>query len=685
MKQYPVDKIRNICLASGGGAGKTTLGEACLHLAGASDRFGKIADGNTVSDFDPEEIKRKISIGTTILPFEWNDCKINFIDTPGYLDFAGEVKEGIRAADAMVIPVSGKSGVSAGTEKAWKYAQEQGIPAIFFINKVDDEKSDYSKVADQLREVFGKNVIPFLAPVKTDHKTLDGFIDVMRLKGKQIKGKTVEDWEIPSGIGDELAGFRDMISEAIAMTDDDLMEKYFSGEEFTQDEIKKAMKAGIRSGDISPILCGSAATGEGVAFLLDAIVRYMPSPEGTYLAENESGDSVDVSCEDSAPLSVFVFKTVADPYVGKMSYFKVMSGTLKADSVLYNVNREANEKVGRLYTVCGKKQTETPSIGAGDIGAVAKLAITKTGDTLCVPSNKVKFEAIKFPKPVLSLAVSPKAKGDEEKMTSGLSKLMEEDATLKLENNKETHQMILSGLGEQQLDIVVSKLKTKFGVDVELSEPITAFRETLRKKVKVEGKHKKQSGGHGQYGHVWIEFEPGEDEDLTFCETVVGGAVPKNYFPAVEKGLKESIQHGVLAGYPVVNLKATLVDGSYHPVDSSEMAFKVAASLAFKKGMEEGGSVLLEPVGLLTVEVPDSYTGDIIGDINKRRGRILGMNPGSIEAEVPMSEMHKYATDLRSMTQGRGSFTFIFQRYEEVPANFAQKIIADAAARKKEE
>ncbi len=683
MKQYPVEKIRNICLASGGGAGKTTLAEACLHLAGASDRFGKIADGNTVSDFDPEEIKRKISISTSILPFEWDDCKINLIDTPGYLDFVGEVREGIRAADAIIIPVSGKSGVSAGTENAWNIAQDIGVPAIFFINKMDDERADYTKVVHQLRETFGNAVIPFIAPVRNNGK-IEGFIDVMRLKGKQSKGKEITDWDMPEVDDAELSKFRDMISDGIAETDDALMEKYFAGEEFTQDEIKTAVKAGIRSGSMSPILCGSAASGEGVALLLDVMVRYMPSPVGTYNAKTMNDEPCEVTCAENEPLSAFVFKTIADPYVGKMSYFKVMSGTLKADSQVYNSTRDANDKVGRLFMVCGKKQTEVSAVTAGDIGAVGKLTITKTGDTLCSSSNKVKFKPFKFPPSVMSLAVNPKNKGDDEKVTSGILKIMEEDPTIKISNNKETHQQILSGIGEQHLDITVSKLKAKFGVEVELSEPITAYRETLKRKVKVEGKHKKQSGGHGQYGHVWIEFEPGDSEDLVFGETVVGGAVPKNYFPAVEKGLRDSIPHGVLAGYPVVNLKATLTDGSYHPVDSSEMAFKVAASLAFKKGMEEGGSVLLEPVGLLKVTVPDDYTGDIIGDINKRRGRMLGMNPGSIEAEVPMAEMHKYATDLRAMTHGRGSFTFEFERYEEAPSNVAQKVIEEAAKRNKE-
>ena len=684
MATIETKRIRNVALLGHGGCGKTSLAEAMLYITGGTDRLGKIEDGNTVSDFDAEETKRGFSLSASILNTVWKDSKINVIDAPGYLDFVGEVKEGMRAADAVVIPVSGKSSVSVGTENAWNFAKELNLPVVFFINKVDDENSNYKQVIQDLHDTFGNTVIPFVVPAMSNEGKMEGFIDVMRLKGKQSKGKDVTDWDIPDPDDPKLSKYRDMINDAIAETDDELMEKYFAGEEFTQDEIKKAVKAGIRSGSISPILCGSAATGEGVALLLEVIERYMPNPEGEYAAFNEAGDDTSVKCDDSEPLSAFIFKTVADPYVGKMSYFKVMSGTLKADSPVYNTSKDAPEKLGRLYTVCGKKQTETDCIKAGDIGAVAKLAISKTGDTLCAPSKKVKFAPVEFPKAVLSLAVSPKNKGDDEKISAGLTKLMEEDPTIKLTNNRETKQMILSGIGEQHIDIVVSKLKAKFGVDVEISEPITAYRETLRKPVKVEGKHKKQSGGHGQYGHVWIEFAPGTDEDLVFTESVVGGAVPKNYFPAVEKGLRESIQHGILAGYPVVNLTANLYDGSYHPVDSSEMAFKVAASLAFKKGMEDGGSVLLEPVGTLKVSVPDSYTGDIIGDINKRRGRMLGMNPGSIEAEVPMAEMHKYATDLRSMTQGRGSFTFDFVRYEEAPSNVAQKVIEEAAKRAQE-
>ncbi len=676
MKQYPMENIRNLCLVSGGHAGKTTLGEVCLHMAGASDRWGKVTDGNTVSDFDPEEIKRTISINTALLPFEWNGCKINLIDTPGYFDFAGEAMEGIRVADAALIPVSGKSGVSVGTEKAWHYAQDRGIPSIIFINKMDDENAHYTEVVQQLRDSFGTAVMPFVAPIKENGK-LTGFVDLVHQKAKNGTGTELKDCDMPPGLEDGTEKFMDMIKETIAVTEDSLMEKYFAGEEFTQEEISKAVKNGVRSGAIVPVFCGSALLGGGVSLLLDAIVKYMPAPAETVMG-TAPGTEEPVELKADGSLSALIFKTVADPYVGKLSYFRVFSGTMKPDTQVLNATSGETEKIGRLYLVRGKKQVEVPQVGPGDIGAVTKLAKAKTGDTLCAPAKPIVLEGVQFPAPAISLAVQTKEKGDEEKISAGLHKLLEEDPTLQLQNNTETKQMLLSGLGEQHLEITVSKLKSKFGVSVDLVEPKIAYRETIRKKVKVEGKHKKQSGGHGQFGHVWIEFEPGEKQELEFCEQIFGGAVPKNYFPAVEKGLQECIAHGVLAGYPVVNLKATLVDGSYHPVDSSEMAFKVAASLAYKKGLEEASPVLLEPVGHLEVHVPDAYMGDVIGGINKRRGRVLGMNPGEVTAEVPMGEMTRYATDLRSITQGRGSFTFTFERYEEAPPNIAQKIIEEA-------
>ncbi|WP_094550676.1 elongation factor G [Petroclostridium xylanilyticum] len=685
MKQYPISKIRNVCLMSHGGAGKTSLAEAILYNTGVLDRFGKVADGTTTTDYDPEEIKRKISISTAMAPCEWKGNKLNIIDTPGYFDFVGEVMEGVRVADAAVIVVSGKSGVAVGTEKAWKYASDRKIPRIVFVNKMDEDNANFYAVLDQLREKFGKAIAPFQVPIKEGEHFV-GFVNVVDMQARKFDGQKVVDIPIPAGMEDRVEPVRQMILESVAESSEELMEKYFVGEEFTVEEIHHALRVGVEEGSIVPVLCGSALTNTGVQVLMDAIVEYFPAPDemGNIIGTKPgSDDTAERKPDGKEPLSALVFKTIADPYVGKLSLFRVFSGTLTADSTVYNPNTDTNERIGHLYVLRGKKQIEVDKITAGDIGAVTKLVNTNTGDTLCDPFNPIVLEGIDFPESVISLAIAPKAKGDEEKISAGLHRLTEEDPTLKIELNTETHQMLISGLGEQHLDIVVSKLKSKFGVSVDLSIPKVPYRETIRKKVKVEGKHKKQSGGHGQYGHVWIEFEPGETEDLIFEEKIFGGAVPKNYFPAVEKGLRESMLHGVLAGYPVVNLKATLVDGSYHPVDSSEMAFKVAASLAYKKGLEQASPVLLEPIAHVEVIVPDDYMGDVIGDLNKRRGRILGMNPQAggmqqVVAEVPIAEMFKYATDLRSMTQGRGSFTSKFERYEEAPPNVAQKVIEEA-------
>jgi len=685
MKQYPISKIRNVCLISHGGAGKTSLAEAMLYNAGVLDRLGKVVDGTTTTDSDPEEIKRKISIYTSLAPLEWKGDKFNIIDTPGYFDFVGEMMEGIRVADAAIIVVSGKSGVAVGTEKAWQYALKRKLPRMIFINKIDEENANFYAVLDQLREKFGKSIAPFQVPIKEgDH--INGFVNIIKMTARKFDGQKIIDIPIPDGMNEQIEPVRQMIIESVAETSEELMEKYFAGEEFTVEEMQNALRTGVIDGSIVPVLCGSAVTNIGVQVLMDSIVEYFPSPDEIGNIEGikpGTDDIIQMKPAEDQPLAALVFKTIADPYVGKLSIFKVYSGKITADSTVYNPNTDTNEKIGHLYVLRGKKQIEVDSITAGDIGAVTKLTNTNTGDTLCSASNKIILEGIDFPEPAISLAVTPKAKGDEEKITAGLNRLVEEDPTLKVEMNNETHQMLISGVGEQHLDVVVSKLKSKFGISVELTEPKIPYRETIRKKVKVEGKHKKQSGGHGQYGHVWIEFEPGETEDLIFEEKIFGGAVPKNFFPAVEKGLRESILHGVLAGYPVVNLKATLVDGSYHPVDSSEMAFKIAAALAYKKGLEQASPVLLEPIGHLEVIVPDDYMGDIIGDLNKRRGRILGMNPmeGGLQqvvAEVPMAEMFKYATDLRSMTQARGSFKLTFERYEEAPPQVSQKVIEEA-------
>ncbi len=684
MKDYSVQKLRNICLLAHGGGGKTTLAEAMMFNTGVLDRFGKVADGTTTSDYDPEEIKRKISIGTSMAPCEWLDHKINVIDTPGYFDFVGEVMQGIRAAEGAVIVVSAKSGVSVGTEKSWTYAKENGSARMFFINKMDEENANFNAAYDKMLDTFGNSVIPFQIPIYEADKYV-GYVDIINMNAKKFQKDKLTDTDIPSDLTDRITQIKNSLNELIAETDEELMEKFFSGEEFTADEMQKGIMAGIANGTITPVFCGSAFQNLGVRELMDSIVAFMPSPEAVKVKAQKAGkdELVEIKPDPAASLAALVFKTIADPFVGKISMFRVYSGTLKSDSSVFNSTTERTEKIGQIFIMRGKKQIPTDKLIAGDIGGVAKLAGTNTNDTLCDQANKVILDKIVFPDPAISMAVEPKAKGDEEKISSGLHKLQDEDPTFKVSINTETHQTLISGVGEQHLDVIVSKLKAKFGVSVNLVNPKIPYRETIKKKVKVEGKHKKQSGGHGQYGHVWVEFEHGDTEDLVFQEKIFGGSVPKSYHPAVEKGLREAIVHGILAGYPVVNLKATLVDGSYHDVDSSEMAFKIAARLAYKKGLPLATPVLLEPIVHVEIYVPESYMGDIIGDLNKRRGRILGMNPlddgqQQVEAEVPQSEMFKYATDLRSMTHGRGYFKLWFERYEEAPAIVANKVIEEA-------
>ncbi len=685
MKNYQMNAIRNVVVMGHGKCGKTTLTEAMLFNAGATDRFGKVTDGTTTTDYDPEEIKRQFSISTAVAPVEWKDMKYNIIDTPGFFDFVGGVKEGLRAADSALIVLSGRSGVSVGTEHVFKYAKTRGIPTMFFVNKIDDDHADYQKVLEQMKEVFGKAVTPFVYPIQ-ENGEFKGFVDIVDMTARRYDGKHRVEMDVPEGMAETVAPLREMIMEAVADTDEELMMKYFEGEEFTVDEIKGAIRKGVKDGSIYPVYCGSGQDNIGVRSLMDGIGKYLPAPsEIEEIARvADTAEPVELVQSSEETTAAIVFKTIADPYVGKMSLFRVYSGEIKGDSVLYNPNKGVNEKIGKVYTICGKKQTEIGKITAGDIGCTAKLDKTQTGDTLCEKSKNIILSGIEFPDPVLSMAVLPKAKGDEEKIVSGLTKLTEEDPTFSISNNPETKQTLINGQGEQHIDVIVSKLKAKYGADVILEDPIVPYRETIRKKVTVEGKHKKQSGGHGQYGHVKIEFEPGISEDMIFEEKVFGGSVPKNYFPAVEKGLRDSCQKGVLAGYPVVNLKATLLDGSYHPVDSSEMAFKTAASLAYKEGLSKADPVILEPLGNLKVYIPENIMGDIIGDINKRRGQIMGMGESDIkglnmvEAEVPMSEMFKYATDLRSMSQGRGIFKFEFSRYEQAPQNVADKIIENA-------
>lgn len=686
MKDYSAEKVRNVCLLGHGGSGKTTLAEAMLFLTGATDRFGSVADGNTVMDFDAEEIKRKISISTSLAPVEWKGIKINVIDTPGYFDFAGEMLEGLSVADGAVILVAAKDGLQVGTEKAWEAVEQKKTPRMFVISKLDEENSDFSKVFNQLKDQFGKSVIALQIPL-IENGQITGIIDVPRMKAVSFNGKEIQEKDVPDYIKDEVESYREGIMEAVAETSEELMDKYFAGEPFTDEEVALGIKQGIKSGDIAPVLCASAVQKLGVHLFLDALVNLIPAhcEKGTVTARNAANNEpINLRTDDSETLAVKVFKTIVDPFVGKISFIKVISGSLSVDTTVYNPKKDKAEKIGNLFIMKGKQQISVNRLACGDIGAVAKLTVTGTNDTLCTKEKPVILDEIQFPEPMLGMAVVPKAKGDEEKISSGLQRLLEEDPTFKMEVNNETKQTLIYGLGDQHLDVIVSKLKSKFRVDVDLITPRVPYRETIRKKVKVEGKHKKQSGGHGQFGVVVIEFEPGESEDLIFEEKIFGGAVPKQYFPAIEKGLRESMQRGVLAGYPVVNLKATLVDGKYHEVDSSEMSFKIAASLAYKEGMRQANPVLLEPIYRVEVVVPDSYMGDIIGDLNKRRGRVLGMNPHGhglqqVIAEVPLAEMFRYATDLRSITQGRGSYTMKFERYEEAPPHVAEKVIAEAA------
>jgi len=693
MKEYKTENLRNVCLLGHASSGKTTMAEAMLFNTGVLDRFGKVDDGTTTLDFDPEEIKRKISISAAIAPCEWKDIRINVIDTPGYFDFVGEVVASLNVSDAAVIPVDSVSGVEVGVEKSWEMVTEKGMPSLFFINKMDRENANFSKVFDQLREVFGNKLVPIAIPIGAE-ANFKGIIDLIDMKARTTEGNKTVEGDIPSGYEDQIEEYRSMIIEAAAQTDEELMEKYFSGEELSKEEIIKGLRIGVICGDVVPVLCGSAIKNIGIISLMNTIESFFPSPAdvGEFNCKNAKSDAEEKRRYDvNLPFSAQVFKTVADPFVGKISMFKVMSGSISSDSEVLNSNKEKKERLSGLFLLRGKKQIPMTKLIAGDIGAIAKLQFTTTGDTLCDPQNPVTFEPVKFPVPNLTMAIEPKSKGDEDKIGNGLQRLMEEDPTLKVEKNVETRQTLISGLGEQHLEIVTKKLQNKFGVDVVLKDPKVPYRETIKKSAKAEGKHKKQSGGHGQYGHVWIEFEPILDgsAEFEFVDKIVGGVVPKQYIPAVEKGLRECMEEGVLAGYPVVNVRCTLYDGSYHPVDSAEMPFKIAASLAYKKGMANANPVLLEPIYTVEVLVPDQYMGDIIGDLNKKRGRVLGMEPvgklQKVTAEAPLAEMFKYATDLRSMTQARGSFTMKFARYEEVPAQIAQKIVEAANLEREKE
>ena len=665
MKNYAANQIRNIALLGHGSSGKTTLADAILYYGKAIERIGKTTDGTATMDFDPEEKKRKVTVGTSVYSLEFEDSKINLIDAPGLFDFAGGVCEAVSAADAGVIVVSGKSGLTVGAKQSYQKLKDAGKSVAFFIGKLDSTHAHFYRVLSSLVANYGAVICPVIVPF-VENDAVSCYINLIENKAYAYNGITATEKRMP--VSSEIDSMRNMLLEAIASADEELMEKYFAGEEFTAEEIIKGLTAGVKSGDICPVFCGIQQTGDAVPMFVDIISQIMPT------ADNFIGDSNDTA--------ITVFKTIADPFVGKLSYFKVLSGTLNADTKLINSRTRDEEKIGKIVCLKGGKQEDIKSLTAGDIGAVAKLGNVLTGDTLSAKGD-VENQPMDFPAPTLSVAVYPKSKGDEEKIATSLNRLTEEDPTILVYNDKSTKELILSALGEQHIDVIVSRLKSKFGAEVELKQPKIAYRETIRKSVQVQGRHKKQSGGHGQFGDVWIRFEPSDSDELVFEDEIFGGSVPKNFFPAVEKGLKECTEKGVLAGYPTVGVKAVLYDGSYHPVDSSEMSFKLAAAIAFKEGIPQANPVLLEPIGTLKVLVPDEMLGDVIGDINKRRGRIIGMEPApnklqQVIAEVPMGEMYDFSTAMRSITQGTATFTLEMARYEEVPSNLAQKII-DAA------
>ncbi len=690
MDVYRTERIRNVVILGHGGAGKTSLVEAMAYLSGITSRLGKVADGNTISDFDKEEIKRKFSISTTMVPVLWDKMKINVLDTPGFFDFVGEVEEAAAAADAAVIVVSGKDGVQIGTQKAWDICEKYNLPRMIFVTGMDNDEVSYREIVEDLTERYGKQVAPLHMPIRENGKFV-GYINIVKNKGRRYveKGKKVE-CEIPDYSVEYLEKYREILMEAVAETSEEFMDRYFAGEEFSVAEIGAALAMCVRDGSLVPVCMGSPVQLQGVANLLDDICGYFPSPnlrERAGIMSNTS-ELFMADYDFTASKSATVFKTIADPFLGKYSMIKVCSGVIKANDTLLNVTQDTEEKVGKLYVLEGSKPIEVPELHAGDIGAIGKLSVTKTGDSLATKAAPVLYGKPEISTPYTCKRYKVPNKADVDKAAQALNKLAQEDQTLRVVNDSANRQTLLYGIGDQQLEIVVSKLKEKYKVDIELSKPKVAFRETIRKNADVEAKYKKQSGGHGQYGHVKMKFEPSGDLETpyVFEQVVVGGAVPKNYFPAVEKGLQEAVQKGPLAAYPVVGVKGILYDGSYHPVDSSEMAFKTASIMAFKKGFMEASPVLLEPIVTMKVTVADKYTGDVMGDLNKRRGRVLGMNPDSrgntvIEADVPQLEIYGYSTVLRSMTGGSGDFSYEFARYEQAPSDVqAREIEARASA-----
>ncbi len=689
MNIYTTDKIRNVVLLGHGGAGKTSLVESMAYLAGITSRMGKVEDGNTVSDFGKEEQKRKISISTSVVPIEWEGTKINIIDTPGYFDFIGEVEEGISAADAAIIVVSGKAGVEAGTERAWELCEKYKLPRMIYVTGMDADNASFKNVVEKLTEMYGKKIAPFHFPIRENEKFV-GYVNVISENANRWQGKEVVDCEIPDYSMENLSLYKDTLMEAVAETSEEFMDRYFSGETFTENEIRAALRANIDDGSIVPISMGSNTLCQGTYTLLDDIVKYLPSPENKQIAgfNMKTNEVFEANYDFSKVKSAYVFKTIVDPFIGKYSLIKVCSGVFKSDDVIYNKDKDIEEKVNKLYVLQGSKPIEVSELHAGDIGAIAKLTAARTGNTLSTKANIIEYGKFELSKPYTAMRYKVPNKNDIDKVAQALQKLTHEDQTLKMVNDTENRQSLLYGIGEQQLEIIQSRLLNEYKCQIELSKPKIAFRETIKKKSDVEYKYKKQSGGHGQYGHVKMRFEAsGElDKPYVFEQEVVGGAVPKNFFPAVEKGLQESVVKGPLAAYPVVGVKAVLYDGSYHPVDSSEMAFKMATIQAFKKGVMEAGPILLEPIMSLKVTVPDKYTGDVMGDLNKRRGRVLGMNPiGNgkqvIEADIPMMELTGYCTVLRSMTGGRGDYEYEFARYEQAPSDIQEAEVTARAAK----
>ena len=693
MKAYDTKDIRNVVFLGHGGAGKTTVVEALAYISGITTRPGKVTDGNTISDFDKEEQKRKFSISTSIVPIEFKDeketVKINLLDTPGYFDFVGEVEEAVSVADAAVIVVNCKSGIEPGTRKAWELCEQYKLPRIFFVTNMDDDDASFRELTIKLTTEFGRSISPLQIPIREDGKFV-GYVNVIKQKGrKYTTASNKVEVPVPDYLQKQLDTARASLMEAVAETSEELMERYFEGDEFTPDEIYDALRANVATCSLVPVCMGSGIAAQGMNYLLQCINRYVPAPDykeavGKDLA---TGERFTAKCKNDSSTSVLIWKTIVDPFIGKYSLFKVMTGEIKPDTVLYNTAKEQDEKIGKVYIMCGKDVKETDRLCAGDIGALSKLDVTQTGDTLVAQRNApVAYNMAEIDKPYTYMAYNTVTKGDDDKVAAGFAKLLEEDKTLKVVNDAENRQSLVYAIGEQQLDIVKSKLEDRYKVKIELSKPKFAYRETLRKKVEVRGKHKKQSGGHGQYGDVLMEFEPSGDLTVPYIfeERVFGGSVPKNYFPTIKKKLQECVLKGPMAGYPVVGVKATLTDGSYHPVDSSEMAFKMASTLAFKEGFMKANPVILEPIAALKVTVPDAFTGDVMGDLNRRRGRVLGMNSNHhgkqiIEAEVPMSELYGYGTDVRSMTGGLGHFEYELARYEQAPTDVQNAVIAAAA------